>query len=57
MAALVFDDAAQEVFEHRVSRLADESSVARQRRELVDGADGQVDGGEVFEEPRAGHRR
>ena len=44
MPALVLDDPAEQVFEDRVSRFADQRGVTGQRRKLVDGADGQVHG-------------
>ena len=56
MPALVLDDPAEQVAEHWVPRLADQSAISGQRRKLVDGADRQINGREVLEEPGAGHR-
>ena len=56
MAALILDDPGQQVGEHRVLRLADQGAVTGEGRQLVDGADGEVDRREVLGQPGPGHR-
>ena len=57
MPALVLDDPAEQVSQHRMAGLANQRAVPGQRGQLVDRADREVDRGEVLHQPRSRHRR